>query len=94
MYKIDIDSVENEMQGVIAFYKKQIEAFRQIRKQIETVQWSDANYDRLIVSMNTIGKELCNIIQHLSNGNDVYVISEILPLAKEYLSNQTKFPRI
>ena len=74
--------------------KKQVEAFRRIKKEAEKVQWADANYDEFVTTMNIIGQALCNILGTISNGTDVYVISELLPLARAYLENERKFPRI
>ena len=94
MYKIEISSLESEKQEIIYIYKKQLEAFRYIKKEIERVQWSDANYDRLVESMNMIGRELCKALQAITNGNDVYVISDLLPLAREYKENGRRFPKL
>lgn len=94
MYKIEISSLEAEKQSVIYFYKRQLEEFRHMKKEIEKVQWYDANYDRLIESMNIIGRELSNIIQTITNGNDVFVISDLIPLARQYKENERKFPKI
>ena len=35
MINIEIDAIENEKQSVIMFYKKQVEAFRAIKKEAE-----------------------------------------------------------
>lgn len=94
MFNIDMNALESEKQTVIMFYKKQVEAFRYIKREIEKVQWADANYDELVSSMNEIGKALSSIIQTISNGSDVYIIDELLPLAREYLENEKRFPRI
>ncbi len=94
MINIEIDAIENEKQSVIMFYKKQVESFRAIKKEAEKVEWSDSNYDRFVESMNEIGTALSALLQTITNGIDVYVISEILPLAREYLENERKFPRI
>ena len=87
MIKIDINSLESEKQSVIMFYKKQIEAFRNIKKEAEKVQWADSNYDDFVSSMNLIGGALSQMLQAITNGTDVYVISDVLPLAREYLTN-------
>ncbi len=94
MINIEMNAVENEKLAVIAFYKKQIEAFRNIKKESEKVQWNDANYDAFVESMNIIGKALAHIIQTLSDGSDVYIISDVLHLAKEYMENAKKFPKL
>ena len=94
MINIEIDAIENEKQSVIMFYKKQVEAFRAIKKEAEKVEWADTNYDRFVESMNEIGSALSELLQTITNGNDVYVISELLPLAREYLENERKFPVI
>ena len=39
MIKIDVNALEQEKQSIIMFYKKQIEAFRHIKKEAEKVQW-------------------------------------------------------
>ena len=92
--RIEINDLENERQAVIAFYKRQIEAFHSIKTAMEKVQWADANYDRAVDALNAIGYALSEILQSISNGNDVFVISELIPLAEEYLANERKFPRI
>ena len=94
MIHVEIKDVENEKLAVLSFYKKQIETFRNLKKEIEKVQWDDANYDALVVSMNTIGASLAKIIQTLSDGRDVYIISELLLLSQEYMSIAKKFPKI
>ena len=94
MIKIDVNALESEKQSVIMFYKKQIESFRYIKKEAEGVQWADSKYDDFVDSMNIIGEALSQMLQAITNGSDVYVISDILPLANEYLENERKFPRI
>ena len=94
MIHVEIKDVENEKLAILSFYKKQIEAFRNLKKEIEKVQWDDANYDAFVVSMNAIGASLAKIIQTLSNGRDVYIISELLLLSQEYMSLAKKFPKI
>ena len=85
MIKIDVNALESEKQSVIMFYKKQIESFRYIKKEAEGVQWADSKYDDFVDSMNIIGEALSQMLQAITNGSDVYVISDILPLANEYL---------
>lgn len=94
MIRIDVNSLEQEKQAVIMFYKKQIEAFRYIKKEAERVQWADSNYDEFVSSMNMIGDALSAMLQSITNGSDVYVISDVLPLAREYLDNERRFPKI
>lgn len=94
MIKIDVNALEQEKQSIIMFYKKQIEAFRHIKKEAEKVQWADSNYDSFVDSMNIIGEALSTILQSITNGSDVYVISDVLPLAREYLDNERRFPKI
>ena len=94
MLEINMNSLEMEKQEVISYYKKQVEAFRRIKKEAERVQWADANYDEFVTTMNIIGQALSSILGTISNGTDVYVISELLPLARAYLENERKFPRI
>ena len=92
--KIEIKDLENEMCVVISVYKKQLEAFRYLKKEIERVEWEDGVYDEVIEQLNTILKTLSNTLQALTNGREVYVISDVIPLAEEYLENAKKFPRI
>ena len=94
MINIEINDLESEKQTVILFYKKQVEAFRAIKKEAENVEWSDIKYDEFVETMNSIGSTLSKIFQTITNGSDVYVISELLPIAREYLQNERKFPNI
>lgn len=94
MFKIEINSLENEKQEIIRFYKKQVEAFRYLKKEIDNTQWYDANYDMLVTSMNEIGRALSNMLQTITNGHDVHIISEMIPLAQAYVENERKFPKI
>lgn len=94
MIHLEINDIENEKLAVVSFYKKQIEAFRNIKKECEKVEWDDANYDAFVVSMNAIGESLAKIIQTLSDGRDVYIISELLLLGQEYMSIAKKFPKV
>jgi len=94
MINIEINALENEKQAVIMFYKKQVEAFRSVKRDAEKVEWADSRYDEFVESMNSIGSALSALLQTITNGSDVYVISELLPLAREYLENERKFPRL
>ena len=94
MYKIDIDALEREKAAVISFYKRQVEAFRDIKKAAEKVQWADERYDEFVISMNSIGSALVAVLQTISNGDDVYAISQLLLAAEEYLQFEKKFPLI
>jgi len=86
--------MENEKNAVIFTYKRQLNAFHHIKKEIEKIQWEDANYDALIEQMNAIGKELAKALQLITNGDDVYAISDVIPLATKYLQHAEKFPQI
>ena len=94
MIRIDVNSLEQEKQAVIMFYKKQIEAFRHMKREAEKVEWADSKYDEFVSSMNLIGDALCKILNTITNGTDVYVISELVPLARRYLENERRFPKI
>ncbi len=94
MINIEINALESEKQTVIMFYKKQVEAFRTIKREAERVEWADSKYDEFVDSMNLIGSALSTLLQTITNGSDVYVISDLLPLAREYLENERKFPKI
>ena len=87
MINIEKNALENEKELVISFYKKQIEAFHSIKKASEKIQWNDENYDKYIACMNEIGRALSCAIQVLTNGDDVYIIDELLPLINEYIEN-------
>ncbi len=90
--KIELNALENEKQALIAVFKRQLEAFRRIRKELEKVTWADARYDALIDSLNAIGHVLSSTFQTLTNGRDTYVISDLIPWATEYLNFERKFP--
>ena len=94
MIKIDINALECEKQEIIQIYKRQVEAFRYIKKEAEKVQWADSKYDEFVNSMNEIGSILSRILGEITNGTDVYVISQLLPLARTYLDNERMFPKI
>ena len=66
----------------------------QRKKEAENVEWSDIKYDEFVETMNSIGSTLSRLFQTITNGSDVYVISELLPIAREYLQNERKFPNI
>ena len=92
--KLDMNALDTEKYTVITVYKKQLEAFRYLKKEIERAEWADENYDRLIDSMNLIGKALSASLQALTNGQDVLLISDLMPMASKYMENATRFPRI
>lgn len=92
--KIEMNALEDEMHTVITVYKRQLEAFSHIKKELEKVQWADSKYDKLIDSMNIIGQALSSTLQSLTNGHDVFMISDLIPLAEEYLNCEKRFPRI
>ena len=94
MINIEMNALEAEKQQVIRFYKKQVEAFRAIKKEAEKAEWADSKYDEFVDSMNLIGSTLSSLFQTITNGSDVYVISKLITLADEYLENERKFPRI
>jgi hypothetical protein len=94
MVNIDISSLECEEREVKDFFKRQVEAFCKIKKETEKVRWSDSRYDSLVDSMNEIGSALSSVLQTLTNGNDVYVIDALLPLARTYAENERLFPSV
>ena len=94
MIKIEMGALESEKMAVNSFYKKQLEAFRDIKKDAEKVQWDDDNYDAFVNSMNSIGSALSAMLQTISNGDEVYVISQLKQAAEEYLQYERKFPMI
>lgn len=94
MINVDIEDLEREQRLVINFYKKQIEEFILIKKECEKVQWSDKNYDEFVLTMNIVAQTLSKLLQTLTNGQDVYIISELLNLANKYVENAKKFPKL
>lgn len=92
--KIDIGALESERLAVISTYKKQLEAFRYIKKELEKVRWADSKYDELIEKMNVIGRTLSEVLQKLTNGDDVYVIGDTIDFANQYLENEKRFPSL
>ena len=94
MIKVDIDSLKKEEREIFNFFKKQISEFQEIKKACEKVEWNDELYDSFIESMNIIGKTISQIIQCLTNGRDVYLISEFIPYLNNYLETAKKFPRV
>lgn len=94
MVSIEIRQLEMEKGEVIRFFKKQVELFRNLRKEIEKVEWNDARYDELVTSMNIIGAALSQGIQELTNGSQVYAIDELLPLVEEYKAVARDFPKL
>lgn len=94
MVNVEIRQLEMEKSEVIHFFKKQIDAFNNIKKEIERVQWNDSKYDELINAMNLIGSSLSQGIQTLTNGSEVYVIDELIPLVNEYKAKSREFPKL
>ncbi len=94
MVKIGINELENEKQAVISVYKKQLDALQWLKKDIEKAEWADIHYDQLVVSINEIIEKLCDVLQILTNGKDVYVIDELIDLANDYLNCGKKFPMV
>ena len=94
MYKIDIKWLESEEGEVLAFCKKQAESFYRLKREIEKVHWADERYNELVDSMNEVGKALSGILQTLSDEKWVYAISELFPLAEQYLEEEKRFQMI
>lgn len=94
--KIKADNIElkNEASNIIHFLNKQIDAFTSIKKIIENIQWADSKYDNLIICMNDIGSSISNLIQELTNGRDVYILSELMVLLDQYIDLASDFPKI
>lgn len=90
--RIEMSGIESEKQALVVVFKRQLDAFHGIKKELEKVQWADSNYDALIDSMNDIGRTLSSTLQTLTNGYDIYVISNLVLLANEYLKFENKFP--
>jgi hypothetical protein len=86
--------LESEKREVIKMYKKQVEAYQQIKRYIEHAKWDDDRYDKLIDSLNIIGGALSNALHKLTNGDEVYVIDDLVWAAQKYLENKDKFPQI
>ena len=80
-----------EKNAVIEVFKKNTEAFSYLKKQIENVRWADPRYDELINRMNETVKILCDALETLTNGRDVFAISELEPLIDEYTRLKNKF---
>lgn len=94
MTKIDINALESERDDILRFFKKQLERYRELKRQMEKVQWYDANYDATVDALNTIGRALSEAVSTLSDGYGAYIIDDLIPLAKDYLSVARDFPKI
>lgn len=94
MTNISMNVLESEAQAIVAFYNKQIRAYQYIKKEATKLPWSDAQYDAFVDSMNTVGSALSGILQTLTDGNRVYLISELSCLAEEYMETAKDFPQL
>ena len=92
--KADIEKLKEEERECLAFFKKQLEEFHDLKKACEKVEWNDELYNQFVVSMNVIGKALSTMIQTLTNGRDVFLITEFIPYLNDYLEMAKKFPII
>lgn len=92
--KVDLDNLKREEREILVFFKKQVEEFQELKKICEKVEWNDALYNQFIDSMNAIGKALSTIIQTITNGKDVYLITEFMPYLQNFLEMAKSFPLI
>ncbi len=93
MTQIDINALEMERNEILSFFKKQLEKYRQLKREIEKVEWTDSNYDAMVDAMNQIGSALTEAIGTLTNGYSAYIIDDLIPLAKDYIAIAREFPR-
>lgn len=94
MTHVEINQLEMQKQEILRIFKKQLDDFRSLKKEIEKVEWADAKYDALVTSMNEIARAIAQGIETITNGYDTYVIDELLPLVKDYVSVARDFPKI
>ena len=90
--KLNISDLEIEKNEIIRVYKKQLETCYQIKKSFERISWDDERYDKCIESINLIFKSLLNALNTLTNGDDLYIIDDLICFAKKYMDNGKKFP--
>lgn len=93
MISIDISQLEMEKQEILRIFKKQLDSFRSLKKEVEKVEWADAKYDDLISSINEITRAISQAIGEITNGYDTYAIDELLPLARDYVDIAREFPK-
>ncbi len=91
--KADIVSLENERKEVIFFFRRQVEAFENLKKTIDRVEWADSRYDDLVICLNQIGAVISDTLQRLTNGRDVYVLDELTVLLAQYVALANAFPQ-
>lgn len=94
MIKVNINNLIKEEREILAFFKKQISEFQEVKVACEKVEWNDELYNQFIQTMNVIGQSLSQIIQCLTNGRDVFLITEFIPYLNQYLEVAKKFPKI
>lgn len=92
--KLNISTVETEKTEIIKIYKTLLDDYRQIKRYVERANWNDEKYYYLVESLNTIGKALSNALHTLTNGNDVYIIDDLIFWTDKYLENKNNFPQI
>lgn len=92
--KLNISTVETEKTEIIKIYKTLLDDYRQIKRYVERANWNDEKYYYLVESLNTIGKALSNALNTLTNGNDVYIIDDLIFWTDKYLENKNNFPQI
>ena len=90
--KATIEDLIREEREWFTFLKKQINEFCDIKRACENVAWDDELYNQFVVSMNEIGKALSTIIQTMTNGRDVFLITEFIPFLNDYLETGKEFP--
>lgn len=92
MINADVNKLKAEEREVIQFFKNQIKTLTELKRACEKVQWNDQLYDSFVLTITEINRTFVDMLQTLTNGTDVYLISEFIPYLKEYLKFAKKFP--
>lgn len=92
--KLNISALEIEKNDIIRLYKKQLEDYRQIKKLVERAAWDDEKYYALIENLNIVGKSLAKALHALTDGDNIYIIDDLVFWTQKYLENKDKFPQI
>ena len=94
MTNVEINQLEMQRQEILRIFKKQLEAFQGLKKEIERVEWADDKYDRLVTAINEIASAISQAIHKITNGNNTYAIDELLVLARNYVAVAREFPKL
>lgn len=91
--KCDIEGLEKYRDYIKDYYKKTYASFKRLKKKCESAEWNDEVYMGVMNELNECFRGIAAALSELTDGYNVRMLDELIPLTRKYLMCKSAFPK-